>query len=222
MNLKLRGRKRRLRLVDPGAPSAEPFRSLRLALQLRRDQESGNIVAFTSPEPEDGKSTIAANYALISALSHAPILLIDADVRKPTLHEIFEVPRSPGLTEALAAGGRVDDFAVPIPALGNLRLLPAGRPIPRSGDLASSHRMGELLADASRQYGLVVLDSPPILTAADAAGLASHQGVDMVLVVNRSSRRRGVMKALRRLELIEANTAGIVVNRQGRLATYAY
>jgi capsular exopolysaccharide synthesis family protein len=219
---RLRPRKRHRRLVDPGAPSAEPFRSLRLALQLRPDQESGNIVAFTSAEPGDGKSTVAANYALISALSHGTVLLIDGDLRKPKLHEIFNIPRSPGLTEALAAGGPIDDFVLPVPALGNLAVLPAGRPIPRSGDLASSSRMGELLGQASRQYALVVLDSPPVLTGADAAGLASQEGVDVVLVVNRSSRRRAVTKALRKLELIEANIGGIVVNRQGRLTTYAY
>jgi capsular exopolysaccharide synthesis family protein len=218
----LRARKGRLRLVDPGAPSAEPFRSLRLALELRPDQESGNIVAFTSADQGDGKSTVASNYALISAVSHRTVLLIDGDLRKPTLHEIFNVARSPGLTEALAEGGAVDNFVLPVPALGNLGLVPAGRPLPHSGDLSSSRRMGDLLAQASRQYGLVVLDSPPVLAGADAAGLASHKGVEMVLVANRSSRRRNVMKALRKLELIEANVAGIVLNRHGRLTTYAY
>jgi Mrp family chromosome partitioning ATPase len=164
---------------------------------------------------------VAANYALISAQSQDSVLLIDGDLRKPTLHEVFDVPRSPGLTEALAAGGPSDGFAHSIGVLGNLDFLPAGRPVPRSGDLASS-RMGELLAQASDRYGLVVVDASPVLSAADTAGLASHGRIEFVLVVNRSSRRRVVNKALRQLELIEANVAGIVVNRHGRLTAYGY
>lgn len=214
--------KERAGLVDAGSPSAEPFRSLRLALQLRPDAQSGNVVVFTSAEPGEGKSTVAANYALVSALSQANVLLVDGDLRKPTQHELFRIERAPGLVELLATGPDLKQFVHPMPVLGQLDVLPAGRPIPRSGDLAASSRMGEMLRDASEQYSLVIVDSPPVLSAADAAGLASHADVEVVLVVKRSSRRRTVMKALRKLELIEANVAGIVLNREGRLTTYAY
>lgn len=211
-------------LVDAASPSAEPFRSLRLALALRTDGQGAqtNIVVFTSAEPGEGKSTVAANYALVSSLSHANVLLVDADLRRPILHEFFGISRAPGLVELLAAGPDFKQFVQPIPVLGRLDVLPAGRPIPRSGDLAASSRMGEALRQASEQYSLVVLDSPPVLSAADAAGLASHAGVEVVLVVKRSGRRRTVAKALRKLELIEANVAGIVLNREGRLSSYGY
>jgi capsular exopolysaccharide synthesis family protein len=214
--------KERLGLVDPGAPSSEPFRSLRLALQLRADGGSSNAVLFTSPEAGDGKSTVAANYALISSVSHSNVLLIDGDLRKPTLHELFGIPRSPGLVELLAAGSSVKNFVQRAPTLGQLDVLPAGRPIARSGDLASSKRMGEMLRQATNEYELVVIDAPPVLGAADAAGIASHGDVDVVLVVKRAGKRRAVRNALRKLELLEANVAGIVVNREGRLATYGY
>jgi capsular exopolysaccharide synthesis family protein len=210
------------RLVDPGSPSAEPFRSLRLALQLRPDEDRQNIVVFTSADPGDGKTTIAANYALISALSQDSVLLIDGDFRRPELHNALDVPRSPGLSDALMSGGQLESVARPLPVLGNLDFIPAGRPIPRTGDFSSSKRMGDFLAQASARYGLVVIDAPPLLTAADAAGLASHASVEVVMVVNRSTRRREVTKALRKLELIEARVAGMVVNRHGRLANYAY
>lgn len=143
-------------------------------------------------------------------------------MRRPTQHGIFGVSRSPGLADVLAAGMATESAVRPLSMIGGLDLLPAGRPIPRTGDVASSRRMGELLGHASSQYGLVIVDSPPVLTAADAAGIATHPGVEIVLVVNRTTRRRSVTKALRKLELVEASVAGLVVNRQGRLTTYAY
>ncbi len=179
-------------------------------------------MVFTSPDSGDGKSTIAANYALVAAMSQDSVLLIDGDLRRPSLHETFDVPRTPGLAEILASGEQMANAVRPLPVLGNLDFLPAGRAIARSGDVTSSRRMGELLAHASSRYGHVIIDSPPVLTSADAAGFASHPRVEVVVVINRSSRRRVVTKALRKLELIEANIAGLVVNRQGRLATYAY
>jgi capsular exopolysaccharide synthesis family protein len=213
---------KRSRIVDPGAPSSEPFRTLRLALQLRSSLRSGNIVVVTSADAADGKSTVAANYALLSSFGHANVLLVDGDLRKPSIHELFDLPRAPGLVELLASGPHLEPFTHSVPTLGQLDVITAGRPIPRSGDLASSERMGAMLQQASKQYALVVIDSPPLLSSADAAGLATHPGVDVVLVTRKSSRRRQVLKALRKLDLIEANVAGIVVNREGRLATYGY
>jgi tyrosine-protein kinase Etk/Wzc len=83
--------------------------------------------------------------------------------------------------------------------------------------------MGELLATAAAQYDLVVIDSPPVLVGADTDGLAAHLGVEVVLVVTPSTKRRALTRTLRRLELIEASIAGIVVNRDGRLPSkYRY
>lgn len=214
--------RKRGRIVDPGTPSSEPFRTLRLALQLRSNLGSGNVVVVTSAGAGEGKSTVAANYALISSFGQAKVLLIDGDLRQPSVHELFDLPRAPGLVELLATGPHLEPFTHSLPTVGQLDVITAGRPIPRSGDLASSERMGATLQQASKQYGLVVIDSPPLLSSADAAGLTSHPDVDVVLVTDKSSRRRQVLKALRKLDLIEANLAGIVVNREGRLATYGY
>lgn len=214
--------RKRLGLADPGSQMSEPFRTLRLALQIRSDDRSGNVVLVTSAEPKAGKSTVAANYALVSSIGETRVLLIDGDLHAPVLHDLFDVPREPGIVEALASGleSGLDRFTSQVAGLGHLHLLTAGRPIPRSSDLASSDRMGELLRVASAQYDLVVIDSPPLLTVADAEGLASHDGVQVVLVAKRNTQARLLTKALRRLELIEANVAGTILN-QSR-ARHAY
>lgn len=213
--------KRQRGFVGPSTPSAEPFRTLRLALQLRSDQERGNVVLFTSAEAGEGKSTVAVNYALLSALGEASVLLVDGDLRKPTLHELLAAPRSPGLVEVLAGTAELQKAVSPVDAGGRLTLLPAGTPVPGASDLAYSGRMADLLRRVSEEYDLVVIDSPPLLGATDGVGIAAQEGVDVVLVVKRP-RRRVVRKAVRKLQLIEATVAGLVVNREGRLTAYRY
>jgi capsular exopolysaccharide synthesis family protein len=213
---KLRG------LVDPGEPSAEPFRTLRLAIELRPEVRTRRALVFTSPQPRDGKTTIAANFALVCALTHTRVLLVDADLRSPRVHEVFGVPRSPGLVEVLRDQRNIETVVHRVPTLGHLDVLTAGAPLTRPGDFLTSPHMSALLGSASREYDLVVADSSPVLVAADTAGLASQPGVDVLLVIRRNGKRRALHKALKKLELPEANVLGLVINRDGRPVTYGY
>jgi capsular exopolysaccharide synthesis family protein len=209
-------------LVDPGSPSGEPFRSLRLTLQLRREDRAPSALLFTSPDPGDGKSTIAANFALVSSLGHSDVLLVDADLRQPTLHGFFGLPRTNGLVESLAARGSFETRTHRVGGLGNLEVLTAGAPVARPSDVLASTQLGELLDRALESFGTVVIDSPPLLKVADAASIAAFPNVEVVLVASRKTRRRSLAKAVRQLELIDARIAGVVLNREGRLSHYGY
>jgi capsular exopolysaccharide synthesis family protein len=204
-------------LVEPDSASAEPLRGLRLAIEARVAAGETKGLVFTSPRPKEGRSTIAANYALVAAHVQRPVLLMDADMRSPSLHAMFDVPLSPGLVEVLR--DRLDPWQVThtFPSLGGLHLMTAGAPLPRPGDVAASPAMGDLLENLYEQCEVVVLDSPPVLTAADASGLASHPGTQVVMVANRAGKRRHLVTALRRLAVTEASVVGLVVNREGAL-----
>jgi capsular exopolysaccharide synthesis family protein len=212
----------RSHLVDIGSPSSEPFRSLRLAVELRPETRTGKSVLVTSPNAGDGKSTIAANYALVAAINQKT-LLIDADLRNPSIHEFFEFPRSPGLVE-LAINDSLDleDVVHQAGTGSRLDVLTAGAALARPGDLVGSSKLADLVRQISPDYDLLIIDSPPVLVAADAASLASMPGTDVIVVVRRGGRRRPLLRALRNLELTEANVLGIVLNRDGRLSTYTY
>jgi Mrp family chromosome partitioning ATPase len=201
-------------LVEPDSPSAEPFRALRLALEARLRTTNTKGLVFTSPRPRDGRSTIAANYAVVAAFVQRPVLLIDADMRSPSLHEMFDLPRAPGLVDALRE--RLDPWEVmhTFPTLGGLQVMTAGAPLARTGDVAASPAMDELLQKAFEECEAVVIDSPPTLVAADASGLASHPGTAIVMVVHRSGKRRHLVGALRKLALMEASVLGLVVNQE--------
>jgi len=205
-------------VVEPNSSSAEPFRALRLAIESRPGTKQTKGLVFTSPRRLDGRSTVAANYAVVTALVQRPVLLIDADMRNPRLHEMFDLPRAPGLVDALRDELEPWQVAHTFPSFGGLQVLTAGSPLSSPGDVAASAAMGELLARAYDEYEAVVLDSPATLGAADAFGLASHPGTDVVMVVNHSGKRRHVASALRKLVLTEANLLGLVVNREGTLA----
>jgi capsular exopolysaccharide synthesis family protein len=211
-------------LVEPTEASAEPFRTLRVSLELRPDTRRGNVVLFTSAEPEEGKSTIAANYAAVSAINDRRILLIDADLRSPTQHEIFGLARAPGLTEIIASHGPPDasKHVRHISTTPGLTVVTAGTAVPRAGDITGSHAVKSLLTWASEAYDTVVVDTPPVLSAADAAHIATHPSVDVAFVVASKQRSRRVGRALGKLALVNANILGFVVNHEGRLTDYGY
>jgi capsular exopolysaccharide synthesis family protein len=210
-------------LVEPAGPAAEPFRTLRVALELVPDSSRGNLMLFTSAGPGEGKSTVAANYALVSALNDRRVLLVDADVRNSAQHEIFGIPRSPGLTEVIFSRLEPLSLAQPMRGVPGLHVLTAGMPAPRAGwDITASNAVRDLLTVASKEYDIVAIDTPPVLLAADASHLAAHPNVNVVFVVTKDQGTRRVSRAVGKLELVGANLLGFVVNREGSLAEYGY
>jgi capsular exopolysaccharide synthesis family protein len=205
-------------LVDPDSAYAEPFRTLRLAIEARLGTSDARGLVFTSAGAGDGKSTIAANYAVVMAFVERPILLIDADLRRPRLHEIFGLPRAPGVVEVLRDRLDIGEVVHTFPSLGGLNVLTAGSSLTRPGDVAASTAMRVLLEHAYDQYEAVVIDTPPVEAAADASSIGSNAGTAVVMVAKRTGRRRPLAAALRKLQLADVNLLGIVLNRQGTVS----
>ena len=205
-------------LVEPDSASAEPLRALRLAVEARIGSGETKGLVFTSPRRGEGCSTLAANFALVAAHVQRPVLLIDADMRNPRLHSMFELPLAPGLVDVLR--DRLDPWHVThtFSSLGGLHVMTAGSSLSRPGDVSASPAMGALLERVYGECEAVVLSAPPVLSAADASGLASHPETEVVMVVDGRGKRRNVTNALRELAVTEANILGLVINREGDLA----
>ncbi len=204
---------RPIALSEPHEFAVEIYRGLRTNIQFLGLDAPMRVIQVTSSLPGEGKTTTAANLAVVLAQAGHEVALIDADLRRPRLHDVFAVPPVPGLTEVLL-GEPVDMVLHQVDK--GLHVIAAGQVPPNPSEIMSNPRVGELLRSLSDRYEYVVLDAAPVLPVSDAVALARH--VDGVLVVAQADRvsRRDVTETLARLERIGAPVFGIVLNRAKR------
>lgn len=169
-------------LLAPHSLEAENYRSLRTAVSIACDDSETKVLQLSSPEPGDGKTTTASNLAVALAQSGKKVLLIDADLRRPTAHRLFRLPGDVGLTSTLQG----DSDWMPLvreTVIENLSVLCAGPTPENPAELLSSGRFSRLLKDARDEYDLVLVDSPPILAVSDPCVIARE--TERVLLVLR-------------------------------------
>lgn len=195
--------------LDPSG--AEAYRTLRTNLLFSRIASDLRSVVVTSSAPGEGKTTTAANLATAFAQQGMRVLLVDCDLRRPRLHEVFGVTREPGLTQLLLGKSppRESIRETPVP---RLHLLPGGTIPPNPSELLGSEAVRKLLDRFTGAYDLVILDTPPLLAASDAAILGA--AADGVLVVVRAGQtdRAAAQHAMQQLAQVNARVVGAVLN----------
>jgi non-specific protein-tyrosine kinase len=214
------GRKYLVAEDDPKAPATEAYRTLRTNLMFMSATSTLRRLLITSPLQGEGKSTTAANLAAVLAQTGQRVLLVGADLRRPSLHRLFAIPDRWGLAGVLA--GQVE-LATAVQDLGipGLRVLSGGPVPPNPAELLGSPAMFEFLETASEMADWVVLDGPPVFGPAEALVLSSL--VDGVLmVVNEASSRRVLAHARDQLAGARARTVGAVLNDFGPAFSYYY
>jgi capsular exopolysaccharide synthesis family protein len=137
---------------------------------LDSHRPDGRVLVFTSAQPGEGKSTIAANLAVELARAGKAVALVDADLRLPTIHQIFDLPNDQGLSGVLRGDVSLDAAVRPLPSHG-IQVLTAGQQVGDPAELLGSDRMAELLAELERRFDLVLVDTPSLLAVADGAML---------------------------------------------------
>jgi succinoglycan biosynthesis transport protein ExoP len=204
-------------VAQPKSPVAEGFRVLRTNLQFSAPDKPLCTLLVTSPQPTEGKSTTAANLAVVMAQAGKKVILVDADLRRPVLHRLFGVDNRSGLSDVLLVGaGGLDGHLKRIGSgIEELYLLSAGPLPPNPAELLGSRRMEALVQRLRFEADVIVFDSPPSLAVADAAVLASQ--TDGVLVVADAGRTRTglAQQGVERLHQVGANVLGVALNRVG-------
>jgi capsular exopolysaccharide synthesis family protein len=191
---------------------AEAFRTIRTSLLLASADSPPRTVLVTSPQKGEGKTTIASNLAIVLAQAGQRTVLIDTDIRSPSIDRRFlSHQRNRGLVEYLTGHLALEEV-IQETVVPRLWIIPAGTAAPNPAELVGSRKMGELLSLLSRRYDQVILDSPPLLPFSDSL-MMSHI-VDGVLLVARSevSEKRAVGEAIERLRSIRAPLLGVVMN----------
>ncbi|HEY9426256.1 MAG TPA: polysaccharide biosynthesis tyrosine autokinase [Gemmatimonadaceae bacterium] len=196
---------------DTHSAGAEAYRTLRTKLLFSRAAGTLRTIVVTSPFTQDGKSTTAANLATTFAQHGMRTLLVDCDLRRPTQHEIFRVPREPGLTELLSGDGIVAGTGRRTNIEG-LSLITAGALPPDPSELVGSSRMRDMLTRFAESFDVVVIDSPPVLPVADAAILATMADGALLVVRAGATNRKAAQLAVQQLEDVDARVLGVVLN----------
>lgn len=208
------------------SPEGEAVRFLRtylLALQPERLDQQGvfKSLLITSAEPREGKSTIVANLAYTMGQFGRNVVVVDGDLRRPTLHELFDLPNEVGLSDVLRQEATLEDVIQDSHKPG-VQVLTSGPEPPNSTDLLGSPQMRALIEQLKQQFDLILLDTPALVVVPDAAVLA-QKADGVVLVVGRARvRREAVRAACRHLAHVKARSIGVVVNRAEQKGGYDY
>jgi capsular exopolysaccharide synthesis family protein len=196
---------------------------LRTNLQFIDIANRPKSLVISSSIPTEGKSTIAINLAVSLADTGARVILVDADLRRPSIAEYLGIEGGVGLTTVLIGRAEVEDVVQPL-GTTSLDLLPAGQIPPNPSELLGSMAMADLLERLSASYDMVLLDSPPLLPVTDAVVLSNLAGGALVVVGADRIHRPQLQQSLESLETAGAHLFGIVMNKIARreAAAYAY
>jgi capsular exopolysaccharide synthesis family protein len=197
---------------DPKSPISESYRSLRTNIMYSSADKIIRSLLISSPQPGEGKSTTTANLAIALAQLRKRTLLIDADLRKPVQHNVFEQSRGPGLSEYLI--GEVEDFSTIIKPtkIENLSIVTAGGLPPNPSELLGSGRMTALIARLEQEWDMVLFDSPPIVAVTDSSMISSEiDGMVMVVKAGQTN-KAAIDRALDTIANVRSPLIGVILN----------
>ncbi len=214
--------KARRQSADEASQVVESFRSIRMNVRYAADPSRPLTFTITSPGPNDGKSLVSSNLALSFAESGARTLLIDGDIRRGELCKTFGIPARPGLIEYLDGTALIAEVLQPAAAHSNLTVVPAGARRRRAPELLGTPRLTQLISQMSKEYDVVIVDSPPLGAGYDAYALATAT-VNMVLVLRAGTTDRRMAAAkMATVDTLPIRVMGAVLNGIKMTGVYQY
>ena len=191
----------------------EAFRNLKATISVSMPEKKGGVaITLTSSYPDDGKTTVTANLALMFAMSDAKVVLIDADIRKGRIAKYFHKASSPGLSNYLSGKASLDEVMHVSPINENLYFIPCGTHSPKPYELLESEKMTALLEELKTKFDYIVIDTPPILLVSDAIAVASKTDGTVLVCRHNLSYVSDMQRSIATLEFAKANILGLVVN----------
>lgn len=196
---------------NPNSYISEQFRLVRNNIHFSSIDKEINSIVVTSPEPSDGKSTTAANLAIIMAQEEKKVILVDADLRKPSIHFVFNISNINGLTSVLKKEISIEQ-AIFKTSIHNLDILTSGPTPPNPSELLNSHSMELIIETLCARYDYIVFDTPPVLAVSDSQILAHKCDGVIMVVASRKTKKEQALKTKELLDKAKSNILGIVVS----------
>ena len=197
--------------LNPRSPISEQFRTIRTNLQFTAVDDTLETMLVTSAGPSEGKSFTIANLAIVFAQQEKKVLLVDADMRKPTVHYTFRIDNRRGLSSVLVGEYELNEATIKSD-VPNLDILPSGPIPPNPSELLGSNKMRRLIDEAKDQYDLVIFDTPPVLAVTDAQLLANFVDGSLLVIRSKKTDQESAIKAKELLEPAKAKLLGAVLN----------
>ncbi|MBP2097206.1 capsular exopolysaccharide synthesis family protein [Enterococcus rivorum] len=199
-------------MADKSSPVSEQYRTIRTNIQYAMVDRELKTLVVTSSGPGEGKSTSSANIAIVFANAGQKVLLVDADMRKPTIAKTFAVSNTRGLSSLLSNRNTSLEQVVQPVGIDNLSVITSGPKPPNPSELLGSVKMNQLIKDLKREYDLVIFDMPPVVTVTDAQIVASKADGTMLVVRENVSKKDSMLKAKTLLQMVNANVIGVIYN----------
>lgn len=196
---------------SPKSPISEAYRSLRTNIQFSDIDNPKRVILMTSSATKEGKSTTCVNLAITFAQTGSRVLLVDSDLRRPTLHNFFNVDKMYGLSNVLIGSLAFGDV-IKRTEVENLDLITAGDIPPNPAEMVASERMRVFLEEARNRYDVVLLDSPPVVAVTDAAILTTRADATIVVVSSGMTGRAELKRALGLIQSVGSNVLGVILN----------
>ncbi|WP_214703249.1 MULTISPECIES: CpsD/CapB family tyrosine-protein kinase [unclassified Exiguobacterium] len=200
-------------ISDPKSPISEQYRTLRTNLEYTSLGTGLQTILVTSTFTGEGKSTTAGNLAVVYAQLGKRVLVVDCDMRRPTMHQIFRLDTKNGLSNVLAKRVTID-LAIQQTQLENLYVMTAGVIPPNPSELLSAPSFKEMLDQVQTQFDIIILDAPPVMQVADSRVIATEVDGTVLVVSCEASDRDEVVKARDQLTMTGTKILGLVLNRR--------
>jgi polysaccharide biosynthesis transport protein len=198
--------------VRPQSQMAESYRALRTSLLLSNLGAPPKVIMVTSARPQEGKTTTSINTAIVLAQKGVRVLLIDADLRRPSVHKTLGMGPRSGLSNVLTGSANVQQAISASPILPNLWILPAGTPPPNPAELLASSNMKDLIDGLRDQYDHIVIDTPPTLSVTDAVVLSSRADATILVIRSGQTTKQALRRSRDILMQVNAHVAGVLLN----------
>ncbi|MBA8683552.1 polysaccharide biosynthesis tyrosine autokinase [Stenotrophomonas tumulicola] len=216
------GRQHLLAVTDPADPAVEALRSLRTSLHFAMLEAKNNVLAISGPRPGVGKTFVSGNLAAVIAQAGQRVLVIDADMRKGTLHKILGTSNQNGLSDVLGGKLAVEAAIHALPGQENMHYMVRGDVPPNPAELLMHPRFQQMLESLSQQYDLVIVDTPPILAVTDAALVSTHAGSTLLVTRFGVNQAKEILLTMQRFEQNGVQVKGAIFNAVEKRATGYY
>ncbi len=209
-------------LVEPDSTIVEAYRALRTSVQFLGLDRTMRIVQATSAIAREGKTTTLANLGVLFAKAGYKVVIVDADLRRPRMHQFFGLGHEKGFTSVILGNESLSGAVQEVPTVPRLSVLASGPIPPLPSELLQSSRAGEVLKGLAAEFDLVLVDSPPVLPVTDASVLASWADGVLLVATAGSTSRRHLTRAADTLRQVDAELMGVVLNRAPGHGGYGY